>query len=343
MKLSSRFVYHLFMLPDLRSNNPAFFTCFLLCIWSCLLAGCKKDVLRWQSIVRLQAGTTDRLNQIFFLTDSLGFIPGGERFNRGIILKTVDGGASWQLRSFPEAGKQLYNVCEAPDGALYAIGFDGKLLRSTDSGDSWTFHQIWFQPYKDIYFPTVKDGLVIGGVSFGTGYKAPVNSTGGYGGYDSLYFELNDLEMVNPQIGYLAGYGVVLRTDDSAHTWQEQDIRNDNFTQVFAASRDVAWVCGYNGSIYKTGNGGRNWECMRPANSAFGLKYRLLAITAFSDREIMACGEEGCVIYSDDAGAHWMEFDRFTSATLRSVQAMRDGSILICGDGGGLYRLRKSW
>src|SRR5579872_2655173 len=105
---------------------------FLLAIF---FSSCKKDLLHFQTVQKLNTYTdSDRLNKIVFVTDQIGFVIGGERLTDAIILSTHDGGYTWQKNSFPIAGKGLYDMAVSPWGVLYAVGFDGKLLHSYDTG-----------------------------------------------------------------------------------------------------------------------------------------------------------------------------------------------------------------
>lgn len=90
-----------------------------------LLSSCKKDILHWQVAQRLESHTTNRLNKILFVNDTLGFVIGGARFDYSDMLTTVDGGHTFQARTFTEAPKGLYSITQAPNGDLYTIAFDG--------------------------------------------------------------------------------------------------------------------------------------------------------------------------------------------------------------------------
>ena len=70
-------------------------------------------------------------------------------------------------------------------------------------------------------------------------------------------------------------------------------------------------------------------------------RYFLQDILFVNDQEGYAVGEGGLVIYTPDGGNHWEEFDRFTSATLLAITACPNGDLLVCGDGGVVYRLLK--
>ena len=313
---------------------------FTLITLTLVLASCRKDLLHWQRVQKLETHTAqDRLNSIYFLNDSIGFVVGGQRFYNSTILRTEDGGQTWSYTSIGEAPKGIYGITSSPAGILYAAGFDGKLLRSTDQGKTWSFEQLWYLPYKDLALFGEEHGLLVGGISFRAGFTTPFTPGAGFGHFDSLGFELNDIELIDGRSAYIAGHGVVLRTDDSSKTWQMQNIQNDNFTAVQAVGRDEAWTCGYNGSVFHTTNGGQTWQRLRNGNDITDPRYRLLDILFTGRNTGYACGEDGVLIYTDDGGKHWMEFDRFTGSSLRAMIQMKDGSLLVCGDHGSLYRI----
>lgn len=312
----------------------------LAAIWLLIMAGCKKDLLHWQKTERLDTpATTDRFNKIFFTDDTTGFVIGGSRFERGVILQTTNGGRSWTYLSDAQADKSLFGITSAPSGTIYTISFDGRFLKSWDNGNNWSFSQLYYEPYKDLAFVNDHHGILIGGVSFNIGYLEHIDSNGNKLSDDNPDYELNDLEMIDGKTGYISGYGVVQKTTDSGYTWSVQDIRNDNFTAIHAYGADEAWTCGYNGSIFHTANGGTTWERMRNGNNITLPHYRLLDIAFTDPAHGFAVGEDGLVIYTDDGGTHWMEFDRFTDAALRCLWRNADGSLFVCGDDGSLYRI----
>jgi photosystem II stability/assembly factor-like uncharacterized protein len=79
---------------------------------------------------------------------------------------------------------------------------------------------------------------------------------------------------------------------------------------------------------------------MRNGNDLTRPHYSLHDILFTNRYRGFAVGEGGALIYTDDGGHHWMEYERFTDVTLRSMYLAKDGSLLICGDNGSLYRVR---
>jgi photosystem II stability/assembly factor-like uncharacterized protein len=314
--------------------------CVIFCLtMTCGLLSCRKDLVHWRLVERIETYTTHRLNRILLLPDGTGVIAGGEKFSAAEILVTHDHGATWHRQPDPGAGKTMYGLCRAPGGKFYMCGIDGKLITGTGNND-WQLREmvIWRQ-HMDIAFTSPNTGFLISTNTYTEGSIDYIDSIGTIRPGPTFGYGLNDIEMADAGTGYIAGHGVVMRTTDSGRSWQVQDIEEDNFTAVHAPGLQEAWACGYNGSIFHTGNGGQHWTRQRNGNDITLARYRLLDIY-FRDRQHgFAVGENGLVIYSDDGGTHWMEFDRFTDIALRAIAPMKDGSLLVCGDEGSLYKL----
>ncbi|RYD58983.1 MAG: hypothetical protein EOP56_01775 [Sphingobacteriales bacterium] len=311
---------------------------FTVCFAALALSACKKEQLDWQQVQQLDSHTTDRLNEVMFINDSIGFAVGGQRFYTATLLTTRDGGSTWETHSFPEAGKGLYGITTDNNGTIYICGFDGKLLYSEDKGTTWQFNQlsIW-DSYKGLAFAGDK-GLAIGGISFSKGFITQLSNKN-VSLHDTTAYELNDIEMTDDNTGYISGFGVVMKTTDGGNTWAMQDINNDNFSAICVWDKLHAWVCGYNGSIHYTENGGDKWEKLKGANAALGSKHRLLDILFTNPTDGWACGEEGLLLYTQDGGHRWKEYKHFTNEALRSISSSPDGHIIVAGDNGALYKL----
>ena len=301
---------------------------------------CRKDKLEWKQVERIETGTPNRLNRILFIDNNKGFVAGGDRFLEANILATQNGGSSWALNSYPEAGKGLYGIAQSSSGRILAIGFDGKILFSDDKGANWQFVQLspWLS-YKDVFLKADNTGIVIGGNSFNSGFIVHINSAGHSTGYDSMSVELNKLVMTDEHSGYISGYGVVLKTTDGGHNWAILDVKNDNFTGIHILNKTEIWVCGIAGSIYHSTNGGQNWDKLRNGNSLANKRYALKDIYFSDSQKGWAVGEEGLVIYTEDGGNNWKEYESFTTDALHDICPTPDGHLMVAGDNGCLYKL----
>lgn len=304
-----------------------------------IFSACKKDVLHFKKVQQLETySIDDRLHKIYFTDDRNGYIVGGVRFDKGVILSSHDGGNTWQRSIIPAVGKAIFGITSSPKGEIYAISFDGRFINSSDTGKHWTVKQVNYEAYKDIAFPAANHCVLIGGVSFSIGYLVHIDSSGNTLKRADPNYELNDVEMQTPAVGYIVGHGVVQKSIDSGYTWRVLEVHNDNFTAVHVYGNTV-WVSGYNGSMYVSYDDGDNWQRKRNGNDITLPRYRILDFIFIDAAHGYAVGEDGLVLYTDDGGNHWMEYDRFTTNALRCIIAQKNGSLLVCGDGGSLYAI----
>jgi photosystem II stability/assembly factor-like uncharacterized protein len=305
------------------------------------MAACKKDLIRPRSITRLDSHTGNRLNSILFVNDSLGFVAGGSRFYEADILRTTDGGHTWSLYVSPEAHKELFGITLSPSGAVYVVGFDGNMLHSYDGGLSWLRSQLRYEPYKAIAFSDAEHAQCAGGISFIRGDAMWIDSAGNVSAHDSLGYELNDIVIRPDGIGYRCGYGAIEYTSDGGRSWQWSEIHNDNFTALDVHDARTAYACGGEGSICVTHNGGRNWQSLRNGNDLTHAKYRLRDLVFLDADHGYAVGERGKVIYTDDGGHHWSELESFTEEHLHGIALCPNGDLIVCGEGGALWRVAR--
>jgi photosystem II stability/assembly factor-like uncharacterized protein len=188
-------------------------------------------------------------------------------------------------------------------------------------------------------FPAPDKGIVIPNIGRDSGSIMLVDGAFNKQRYLPFRFCLNDIIMPDALNGYVAGYGAIMRTSDGGLSWQQMNVSSDNFMGLYCMGPDKVWACGYNGSIYKSGNGGKGWTRLRNGNDLTLPKYRLQAILFTDEQHGYAVGEEGIVTYTDDGGKHWMEFDRFTGSTLLFIARCPDGQLIVGGEHGELYRL----
>jgi photosystem II stability/assembly factor-like uncharacterized protein len=120
------------------------------------------------------------LNDITF-TDSLrGYCVGGrgenmagmgdgEAYSGGMILRTIDGGKSWQEQNYEMSwGNGIYNCSQLSSVSFptpqtgYAVG--SGILKTSDAGDSWSFDSIGisYSILKSVFFTDENHGWAVG-------------------------------------------------------------------------------------------------------------------------------------------------------------------------------------
>jgi photosystem II stability/assembly factor-like uncharacterized protein len=313
---------------------------FLITVFILLVASCKKDMLQWQQVAQLNSNTTTRLNNIQFISDSICIAGGGETFYQSTVLRSTDGGFTWSAFSHPDAPKEMYGMNVA-DGRIYLSGIDGDVLQSFDSGKSWQFNRVgnWMVQVGGT-FSVLDTGIFASTILQRD--CAIIRLYGSYGIIDQQTFQfgLNKIYMVSARTGYVIGYGAVMKTTDLGATWVFQDVKGDNFTAMDIHGSEI-WMCGAAGGIYHTIDGGKVWERLRNGNDISLPRYYLRSIVFKDSNNGWAVGDDGKMIYTNDGGKNWAEYKRFTEHALRSITLCPNGDLLVCGDGGALYRISK--
>ncbi|MBL7717455.1 MAG: hypothetical protein JNL72_01360 [Flavipsychrobacter sp.] len=304
------------------------------------LAACTKQRRHFDKIEVVETNTTSRLNKIKFVNDTLCLVAGGERFLKAEMLASTDGGRTWSARAYDEVQKGLYELEVSPTGAIYAAAFDGKMLFSRDVAQSWTYREIGnWEFHVGMAFAGDDRLVMVSRDGQRTGKIVIVDSQLNVLKTHAFDFGLNDVAMITPQVGYACGYGVVLKTYDAGDTWEYLDIKNDNFLAMTCVGTSDVWVCGYAGSVFHSSDAGTSWQRLRNGNSITIPKYHLQDILFTDLNNGWAVGEKGLIIRTTDGGQNWTPYNKLTEVGLNSIARSPDGSLLVCGEAGKLFRI----
>ena len=111
----------------------------------------------------LDIGPVNPFLDVWFEDDSHGFVIGAY----GMILRTTDGGESWQDMSAEIENDQnfhLNSITQITGGALVIVGEAGQIHVSTDGGDTWERRE---SPYPGSLFGVIGTGQVNEVLAFG--------------------------------------------------------------------------------------------------------------------------------------------------------------------------------
>ncbi|MGB9721224.1 MAG: YCF48-related protein [bacterium] len=208
----------------------------------------------------------------------------------GTILKTTDGGLSWNVSFTPYPDSQpgyyeLYGI-DFPDSMTgYAVGnFWGSvwyqtnqalIMKTTDQGTTWTFQYLgalntWLydvdfpQGNNQIGYAVGRNGMILKTTNGGQNWVAQTSGT-------SLHlFAVNF--PVDANTGYAVGGNftstpVILKTTNGGTNWTSQTSpANVTYWDVHFVDNQTGYAGGYtlgsggNGTIIKTTNGGSSWQ-----------------------------------------------------------------------------------
>jgi photosystem II stability/assembly factor-like uncharacterized protein len=136
-----------------------------------------KHELAWDVLISRVVKETGyvepNLNAVYFSSPGVGWIVG----EFGLVLKTEDGGKSWNAQRYGGDLPQLYTVKFLDDHRGWAMGQAGSLIQTTDGGKRWSSVDIATK--RDLYNASldgqrgiiVGDGVVLASHDGGSSWK----------------------------------------------------------------------------------------------------------------------------------------------------------------------------
>ena len=232
----------------------------------------------------------------------------------GNIVRTKNGGASWQTIAPVGSGQRLWDVAYGDADTAFLVGDEGTIERSTDQGASW-------------------ESIQSGGAGATHGFDATNGKTAWAGqdageiaytvnggrhwnratvqGFD-VYGFIAGVGFADESRGWAVGgneffggsYGAISRSDDGGKTWQWQyRLEERTLNAIAAIDRQKAVAVGTNnfagggGVVLRTTNGGSTWQDVTPDERGFRDVFFANATTGWI---------VGFEIYqTTDGGAHW--------------------------------------
>lgn len=237
-----------------------------------------------------RGGGSPTLYNIYFVNEKIGYIIGA----RGTILKTEDGGKTWnrKIARSDAAGQNpnprrggiranLMGIQMISEKVGFIAGSENTILKTTDGGETW----------------------------IGSSERARVGETRN---------NLEDIKFVSATTGWIVGsYGTLLHTNDAGETWEKRNTGFDNnlFSIHFFDEKN-GWICGQEGLILHTNDGGTTWKQQKTDT------YDNLHDIIFVDNMVgWAVGDFGAILHTTDGGKTWNLSKASGSGALKGVYA----------------------
>ncbi len=258
------------------------------------------------------------LNDIFFVNDSLGFCCGGIT-GKGVVYKTIDGGKSWDLNH--EVNRcNLFGVYFTDEKTGWIAGDTLYLAYTKDGGESWWFY--WFRDNVPTHvmnrsrlssFCFVNDsvGFVCGGWHYNKGIVYRTRDAGKSWEYIFYENEMNAVCFADENNGLLAGYGLMLQSDNGGATYDVMDFDQQYFRGLAHEGSDYL-AAAYRGGIFKSQNQGMDWE--KEADAPFRIKDM-----ASNDDFIVVAGLNGGLMYRKTGSSEWIHAQEAPDVDFESV------------------------
>lgn len=282
------------------------------------------------------------LCDIVFINDSLGFISGGNTYSESLILKTENAGNTWTKIDLAHNDNQkiLFAIDAKKNGNIIAAGYGGVIFMSSDFGNSWTQVQepLW-KEWLDVKFINDSTAILCGRENLNKGRITYANLNKQFitQSIDSFPAALQSVQIVENTI-YTTAYGAVYTSADKKN-WDALYAQGDYFSDAFWYNKNKGIVIGWQGSILKTNNAGRQWQHVRLANTLFQKRMRMHAITKTNKNFLVIAGDSGLILVSKDEGASWQKMETNTTCNLQGICALNENTIIAVGDQGCIVKI----
>lgn len=169
----------------------------------------------WQ---QQEVPTQSTLTSVYFINEKIGWVVGHD----AVILKTIDGGFTWQqVYSAPEEQLPLLDIWFKDKNKGIAIGAYGYYLETEDGGITWNSRYISEDDFHLNAIDVTKDGCLYIAAEAGNAY----------------------------------------RSSDVGKTWETMVLPYEgSFFTVKALDCNTVYVAGLRGNLYKSSDAGRTWK-----------------------------------------------------------------------------------
>jgi len=240
-----------------------------------------------------------------------------------LLLVTSLNAQTWEwLRPYPQ-GNHLECIASNSLNELYAAGYGGTFIKTTDLGQTWDF-----TPYigtgsgnsysnvsdlqllddgtlialrNDGYLVTSSDDGDTWDVRYNFGFSTSLHST-------AMFF-------IDEYRGWVAqSNGHLNRTVDGGYSWEPLSMDLTWTEDLFFINDSLGWICGWDGGIYRTDDGGTSWT---EGNIQFFGDFYEMDFTSETNGWML--GAYGYFFHTVDGGVNWEEMPRFSNFYIYDV------------------------
>ena len=252
--------------------------------------------------------TTDHLYSVYFTDENNGIAVGGAGtiFNpTRIIIKTIDGGESWSI--VQSGDTTLFSVNFVNQNLGWAVGQDGKVLKTVNSGGSWSAQTVldtleFIPNLYSVYFIDQSTGWIGGSdrtilkTSDGGSSWMVLRTTFAHSTiYRSIFF-------IDENTGWTGGWdSPILKTTDGGNNWSAKGGTGD-LESIYFADENTGWASYRDGIILNSTDGGETWVTqLSGINNVVSSVYFVDANTGW------AVGSNGTILKTTNGGVTFVE------------------------------------
>lgn len=259
---------------------------------------------------------------------------------------STSGAGSWIITSQGQRA-MIYDINFINPLTGWIANDQSSLLATTNGGSNWnTVAVSGMVNITNVYFLNNSTGFITG-LSGGDGSSILTigkTTNGGSTFQNTIFNEGTALsfQFVNTNDGFVLSYEQpnyrIYKTSNTGINWSLVYSTTGVMNDVYFTTQLNGWMCGNNGVVMKTTNGGANWT-----SQSTGVTDSLLSIFFQNGNLGWACGTNGRIIATTNGGANWFNQPSGTSVKLNDVKfgsasigaiAGANGTRLITSSGG---------
>lgn len=316
----------------------------LFIIAGLFLVSCENDNEEYTnntSIDKISIPESIRIRNITFNTDNNGLLCAGIKNTIGSIYKSNDGGNSWN-RTYHSDSLSVNSLFYLNDTIVFACGDSLMLLKSVDAGENWDLINLtnyplvdYYVPYYDIHANSEENIFVVGGEHFNKGIWSKTE-TGGYpwthDTYDNQFYTMC---WVSDYVGFFAGYGIIIVTEDGGNTFDYIDFEDDFFVDMEVDKNGIVYAVSDRGILYSTNDLGYNWT------TEIDDYYATFVDMYIGEEKSVICGWKGVVYVKNNENTSWSELENMPNIDFYCTYINSQNEIFLGTNNGEIYILNK--
>jgi len=306
----------------------------------------------------LLSGTNQNLNSIFFTDINNGFIVG----NAGTLLKTTDGGTTWDLQSLgTTVNLKTISFLDSQNGYIFGPG--KTFYKTTDAGNSWqNLSDSIKYSFQAMSFLDLQNGIAIQSASYDTARVYSTTDGGLSWNYlskvtnENMYIQLLDIYYLDENTivtaGFMAWSAVVHQSTDGGVTWSFRLLAGSSNGVAYTKTQFINSTTGfllinsgqssmYSSGIYKTSNSGTSWQSVNatlPLCKSIFMLDEMNGYAVGRDEFYLGGSYPGAIYKTSNGGTTWIQQVRNTNKILRDVYFTDLNHGIIVGDNGAIFK-----
>ncbi len=222
--------------------------------------------------------------RIRFINPSVGWLIGKGLYSHfGYIYKTIDGGISWHLQD-SLMNNRYYDLKILDSLNVWVVGENGRIKYTNDGGNKWSDSLTGnTNDYFGISIKNDKKWVVGGDYHYPVIFSSKDNFQNQWIQRNEIlsFDHIKDIDFSDGLNGWLAGSnGALFKTVDGGDNWQSISAYSINFTALSSPSSQSVFIAGDQGELVRSFDGGSTWQVSSITNSLNSEK----RIKFFSDR-----------------------------------------------------------